>query len=199
MPDSDEDVLERSLHYPTAFEEIVRRHSVLVHGYLQRRSSVEAADDLLAETWLQAFAARVSYDPGRGPVRAWVFGVARHVLATAQRHQQRAQRDASSAGMATDPAPDWDAVDARLDAAAVAPALRAGLASLSGPDRELVLLVVWEQLSPTEAAAVLGIPAGTARSRLHRARRQLRHHITTSPPGAIAAPVQSHPSSRRSS
>lgn len=198
MSDSDEDVMARSLRQPTAFEELVRRHSVPVHGYLQRRSSVQVADDLLAETWLQAFAARGSYDPGRGPVRAWVFGVARHVLSTAQRQHKQAQQEASHSGTAADPALDWNAVDARLDAAAAAPALRSGLARLTGPDRELVLLVVWEQLSPTEAAAVLGIPPGTARSRLHRARRQLRHHVTTSTSGLLN-PAESHPSSRRSS
>ncbi|MEJ5947009.1 sigma-70 family RNA polymerase sigma factor [Pseudokineococcus basanitobsidens] len=198
MPDSDEDVLVRSLHRPVAFEELVRRHSAPVHGYLQRRSSAQIADDLLAETWLQAFASRGSYDPGRGPVRAWVFGVARHVLFAAQRQHRRAHQEGSRSEAVTDPAPDWDAVDARLDAAATAPALRSGLASLTGPDRELLLLVVWEQLSPTEAAAVLDIPPGTARSRLHRARRQLRHHVSTPGP-TVGDPAASPPSSRRPS
>jgi len=198
MPDSDEDVLARSLRQAAAFEELVRRHSAPVHGYLQRRSSAQVADDLLAETWLQAFASRGSYDPGRGPVRAWLFGVARHVLSAAQRQHRRAHQESSRNEAVTDPAPDWDAVDARLDAAATAPALRSGLASLTGPDRELVLLVVWEQLSPAEAAAVLGIPPGTARSRLHRARRQLRQHVSTPTPAA-ADPAASHPSSGRPS
>jgi RNA polymerase sigma-70 factor (ECF subfamily) len=50
------------------------------------------------------------------------------------------------------------------------PALRA----LPAAEREVLLLVAWEQLTPAEAAAVLGVPQGTVRSRLHRARAALR-------------------------
>jgi len=46
--------------------------------------------------------------------------------------------------------------------------------ALPPEEREVLLLVAWEQLTPTQAALVLGIPPGTARSRLHRARAALR-------------------------
>jgi DNA-directed RNA polymerase specialized sigma24 family protein len=49
---------------------------------------------------------------------------------------------------------------------------------LSEVERELLLLVAWEQLTPSEAAEVLEIPAGTARSRLHRARERMRERLT---------------------
>ena len=75
---------------------------------------------------------------------------------------------------------DWAAVDARLDAAAVRPALQEALASLPPVERELLLLVGWEQLTPSEAAEVVGIPAGTARSRLHRARERMRERLAGS-------------------
>ncbi|GAA0620264.1 sigma-70 family RNA polymerase sigma factor [Kribbella sandramycini] len=61
--------------------------------------------------------------------------------------------------------------------AALAPQLRAALRELPAVERELLLLVAWEQLSPTEAAEVLGIPAGTARSRLHRARQRMDERL----------------------
>jgi DNA-directed RNA polymerase specialized sigma24 family protein len=61
-------------------------------------------------------------------------------------------------------------VDERLDAAVVAPLIRRTLESLPHVERELLLLVVWEQMTAAEAAAVVGVPLGTARSRLHRAR-----------------------------
>ncbi|MGW0615582.1 RNA polymerase sigma factor [Streptomyces sp. NPDC002788] len=61
-------------------------------------------------------------------------------------------------------------MDDRLVAAAIALRLRATLAELPAEERELLLLVAWEQLTPSEAAAVVGIPAATARTRLHRAR-----------------------------
>ena len=68
----------------------------------------------------------------------------------------------------------WDEVDARLDSAALAGPLRAALGGLPEVDREMLLLIAWEQLTPTEAAAVVGIPAATARTRLHRARSRMR-------------------------
>jgi DNA-directed RNA polymerase specialized sigma24 family protein len=48
------------------------------------------------------------------------------------------------------------------------------MGELPEADREVLLLVAWEQLTPTEAAAVVGIPAATARTRLHRARTRMR-------------------------
>ena len=155
-----------------AFTPLVRKHSTALHGYFARRVP-GAADDLLAEAWLQAFAARRTFDPSRGSARGWLFGVARNVLS---QHLRRAGRKAAVPGLeVTDP---WQAVDQRLDAAALAPELRRALDELPSEERELLLLVSWEQLTPAEAAAVVGIPAGTARSRLHRARGRLRDRFT---------------------
>ena len=62
----------------------------------------------------------------------------------------------------------------RLDSGARARPLKAALSALRPYDREVLLLVAWEGLTPAEAAVALGIPHGTARSRLHRARVTLR-------------------------
>jgi RNA polymerase sigma-70 factor (ECF subfamily) len=59
------------------------------------------------------------------------------------------------------------------------------LAELSGDDREVLLLVTWEGLAPAEVAAALGIPQGTARSRLHRARVTLRQILQDDPAFAV--------------
>jgi RNA polymerase sigma-70 factor (ECF subfamily) len=61
-----------------------------------------------------------------------------------------------------------------LDSAALAGPLRAALGDLPEVDREMLLLIAWEQFTPTEAAAVVGIPPATARTRLHRARSRMR-------------------------
>ncbi|MFI5884812.1 RNA polymerase sigma factor [Streptomyces sp. NPDC051554] len=165
--------LTRSAHGDSAaFTHLVKTHSSALHGYFARRMPA-ASEDLLAETWLQAFAARRTFDPARGSARGWLFGVAHNVLA---QHLRRAGRQEPAPGPdVTDP---WQVVDQRLDAAAMAPALRRALAELPVEERELLLLISWEQLTPTEAAAVVGIPAGTARSRLHRARGRLRDRLT---------------------
>ncbi len=178
--ESDEDLLARSVIDPLAFEPLVGRHAAAVHAYLARRAPV-VADDLLAEVWLAAFASRARFNPSLGTARGWLFGVARNTMLVHLRKPV-----ASALNAADEPDEDgWDAVDDRLDAAAVAPVLRLALAALPHVDRELLLLVVWEQLSPTEAAQSLEIPAGTARSRLHRAKTRLREsieapaHVTT--------------------
>ncbi|MBZ4323286.1 RNA polymerase sigma factor [Streptomyces huiliensis] len=168
--ETDDELLVRSAGEARAFEPLVGRHATALHGYFARRAPA-AADDLLAEAWLQAFTARGTYDPARGTARAWLFGVARNVLAAHWRGEARHRRTVPADESSSDP---WHAVDRRLDAAAVAPLIRETLAELPHVERELMLLVAWEQLSPTEAAAVVGVPAGTARSRLHRARARLR-------------------------
>lgn len=172
---SDGDLIIGSLDDPHVFEQVVTSLGPRVHAYLARRSP-QHADDLLSEVWLEAFGTRRQYDASRGTASAWVFGVARHVLVA---HLRRAGR--SHAGPASEDvhAEDWDAVDRRLDAAGLAPVLRAALAALPAEEREVLLLVAWEQLTPSEAAAALDIPAGTARSRLHRARTRISDSWTT--------------------
>lgn len=196
------DLLARSARDPAAFEPLVARHSVALHGYLLRRAPA-AADDLLSEVWLQAYASRRTFDSSRGTIRTWLFGVARNVLAAHWRRTvpERPEAEPELLGRGTggtdgtDGTDPWHAVDQRLDAAATAPLVRRTLAGLPHVERELILLVAWEQLTPTEAAAVLGIPPGTARSRLHRARNRLRAALE---PGAEQDP-RAAPSSRSSS
>ncbi|MFE2323190.1 RNA polymerase sigma factor [Streptomyces sp. NPDC059385] len=176
MDADDEELLTRSARDTDAFEALVIRLSGGLHGYLARRAP-DAADDLLAEVWLQAFTGRAGFDADRGTARAWLFGVARNVLAG---HWRRTAQDRPDAHRhEPDSSDPWHAVDQRLDAAALAPQLRDTLAGLPAVERDLLLLVAWEQLTPTEAADVVGIPAGTARSRLHRARGRLRTALTS--------------------
>lgn len=152
-----------------AFVELVHRHRGAISAFLVRRVGRSAAEDLLAEVWIAAFRSRRSYDRSRANARPWLFGVA---LNTVRAFWRTRPRD--------DLAPDvidvtsvdpWPAVDDRIDGATL---LRDVLSRLRTEQRELLLLVAWEELSITEAAEVLGIPAATARSHLHRARAVLR-------------------------
>ncbi|UIX32447.1 RNA polymerase sigma factor [Streptomyces sp. GQFP] len=179
-PADEGELFARSARDPAAFEPLVARHSVALHGYFARRAPA-AADDLLSEVWLQAYTSRLTFDSAKGTLRTWLFGVARNVLAAHWRDSARERPEAeperfgrTASVVDADP---WHAVDQRLDAAALAPLVRGTLAGLPHVERELLLLVAWEQLTPTEAAAVLGIPPGTARSRLHRARSRLREAL----------------------
>jgi len=182
--ETDGTLIERSARgRPDAFVEVVRRHEVAVHGFLARRAGRQIADDLLGEVWIRAFAGRDGFDPGRHQdARPWLYGIARNVLRAHWRGRRTAEQPAATqagqvgqADLATDP---WDEVIDRLDSAAQARTLSGALRALPPAEREVLLLVAWEQLTPTQAAAVLGIPPGTARSRLHRARAALRPVLT---------------------
>ncbi|MEW2621327.1 sigma-70 family RNA polymerase sigma factor [Streptomyces sp. NPDC048106] len=187
--DSDDETLRRARHDPAAFEPLVDRHSATLHAYLTRRCG-PAADDLLSEVWLTAYARRAEFRVVEaGTVRGWLFGIARnHVLA----HWRRTARPPAPDGGA--PQRDdgcWDAVDDRLDAARLRPALRAALRELPPVEREMLVLTAWEQLTPAEAAQAVGISAGTARSRLHRARVRMRDLVAGHPaePPAAGRPL----------
>jgi len=169
--DADDGLLiERSLRgRPDAFVEVVRRHEAAVHAFLARRAGRQAADDLLGEVWLRAFAARGGYDPARAGARPWLYGIARNVL---RAHWSARPDPAGVAG--PESADPWDEVVDRLDSAAQVRTLVSALRALPVTERDALLLVAWEQLTPAEAAVVLGVPQGTVRSRLHRARSALR-------------------------
>jgi RNA polymerase sigma factor (sigma-70 family) len=174
--DSDELLLVRSATDPSSFEPLVQRHSPALYAYLARRLPT-AAEDVLSDVWLSAYTGRAGYDPDRGPARGWLFGIARHAVVT---HLRRST--ALPIGYRSTDDPDWDEVDDRLDAQRTAPALFAAVRTLPDGERELLLLVALDGLTPTEAGAALGIPAGTARSRLHRARSRLREQLDSNHP-----------------
>jgi RNA polymerase sigma factor (sigma-70 family) len=163
-------LIERSVRgRPDAFVEVAQRHEAAVHAFLARRAGRQAADDLLGEVWLRAFAARGGYDLTRADARPWLYGIARNVLRA--HWSARPDRGGVPVPQSVDP---WDEVVDRLDSAVAVRALVSALQTLPEPERDVLLLVAWEQLTPAEAAAVLGVPQGTARSRLHRARATLR-------------------------
>jgi RNA polymerase sigma-70 factor (ECF subfamily) len=178
MRDGDEDLVGgSSSDSPAAFVDLFWRHGTSVHGYLARRTSRQEADDLLGEVWVRAFKARGSYDPRWPDARPWLYGIARHVLLA---HWRRADR--APAGGADAPAFDpWDEVDRRLDASAERRKLQQVMVRLSPVEREVLLLVTWEHLTPSEAAVTLGIAPGTARSRLHRALSVFRREFDADP------------------
>jgi RNA polymerase sigma factor (sigma-70 family) len=168
-------LIERSARgRPDAFVEVARRHEVAIHGYLARRAGRQAADDLLAEVWLRAFAARGRYARDSDDARPWLYGIARNVL---REHWRTGSGDAPAALDETrfDP---WDDINDRLDSVELAKAVASAVRALPAAEREVLLLVAWEQLTPAEVAKVLGVPPGTARSRLHRARATVRQALS---------------------
>ena len=161
------------------FEDAYRSSGTAVLGYALRRSvSREDAFDVVAETFATAWRRRTDMPADPQEVRPWLFGIARRCLANAARSTERAGRlGARLADSFTDAAvPDPSTLhESRAESRLVHQAL----AQLSPEDRELVTLIAWEGLTPAQAATVLGLPAGTARVRLHRTRTRLRAVLTT--------------------
>jgi RNA polymerase sigma factor (sigma-70 family) len=163
-----------------AFGSVFTEHAPPLHRYLARRAGAAVADDLVAEVFLVAWRRRASFDPARGGLRPWLYGIATNLLHRHQRDEQRAlAATARLAGSAAPAASPEDRIADRVDAAARVRTLAAGLLKLSDGDRDVLLLTSWAGLSADEVGAALGIPAGTVRSRLHRVRRQLRATPTT--------------------
>jgi RNA polymerase sigma-70 factor, ECF subfamily len=172
--DSDAAIIRQSRREPEHFAAVFDRYYIQIHGYAARRLGQSLADDVAAETFLIAFARRDQYDDSRPDARPWLYGIAANLVARHHRAEERryralarARADEISEGYA-------DQVAGRLDAQACRALLAAALAEIAEGDRDVLLLVAWAELTSEEAGHALGIPAGTARSRLHRARKQIR-------------------------
>ena len=187
--ESDASVIARSRVEPEAFAALFDRHADAVHRYAARRLGGEVADDLVAETFTTAFQQRHRYDPARGAgadARPWLFGIAtnlvgRHRRAEARRFKAMARVPA----LADHDEPLADQAADRVVARAVRRELAAALAALPARHRDVLLLVAWGDLGYGEVAQALGIPVGTVRSRLHRARSKLREALGGSDPTAL--------------
>jgi len=169
-PPPDEELLAESIREPDRFGPLFDRHATDIHRYLARRVG-SVADDLLSETFLAAFRKRSAYRNVGAGVRPWLFGIATNLARQHTRAEVRRYR--ALARMPVEPSVDEDHT-ARLDAQALRSSLAAALAELRPGDRDVLLLFAWAELTYAEIAAVMGVPVGTVRSRINRARRLTR-------------------------
>jgi RNA polymerase sigma-70 factor (ECF subfamily) len=170
----DERDIELSLRDPARFGAIFDRHFAEIHGYAAKRAGRDVADDIAAETFLTAFWARRRFDPGRGTVKAWLYGIVTNHLRAYRRRELRAYRAMARSGLSAPDEGHADRVVERVAAGSLRGLLAKALADLSRGEREVLLLVALGDLSNTDVAAALGIPYGTVASRLSRARAKLR-------------------------
>jgi RNA polymerase sigma-70 factor (ECF subfamily) len=150
------------------FEVLYRSHFASVTAYARRRFPARA-DDVVAETFLIAWRRLEQVPEDALP---WLYGVARRVVADLLRSTRRQAAVAErlvEAGLTETAAPELP--DGQL---------RRALAALSEEDRELILLVYWEDLEPARAAGALGCSRPAALTRLWRIRRRLRAELMSS-------------------
>jgi RNA polymerase sigma factor (sigma-70 family) len=161
---TDAEVIGASLADPEAFAVLFDRHFDAIHGYVQRRVGPTLADEIAAETFTRAFDRRRRYDVSRENARAWLLGIAANLLRRHWRSERRRLEAYAKSG---------DRDDAELPGP-LAAELAAALTALPLREREPLLLLAWADLSYEEIAQALGIPIGTVRSRISRARTKLR-------------------------
>jgi RNA polymerase sigma factor (sigma-70 family) len=159
------------------FENAFRAHFAPVYRFISRRVGADLAEDLAAEVFATAYRRRDSYQPSRGSLRAWLYGIAANMVRGHWRDEQQLLELDARMGAPGPAATFADAADDRVIAAALAPQIAGALAALNPDQRDVLLLYAWAELSHEEIAAALGIAPGTARSRLSRARAALRAHL----------------------
>jgi RNA polymerase sigma factor (sigma-70 family) len=161
------------------FEELFRQNYAAVRGYALRRTSPEAAQDAVAETFLVAWR---RLDDVPEDALPWLFGVARRVLANQRRASGRGealQQRLAGAGAGRPASPEESVTESDV--------VRAALARLSERDREALMLVAWHGLSRKRAARAAGCTRTAFDVRLHRARRRLAAQLEILDPPPVAA------------
>lgn len=184
----DVEVLRQSLSEPARFEAIYERHLTPVYRYLRRRVGDNLAEDLTAEVFVRAFRHRSRYDVQHATVLPWLFGIASNLIADHRRAESKRlkalERLASVSGTDQTMASDEVYLGTTLS-----PELYRAVRKLTAADRDALLLVAWGELSYVETAQALGIPVGTVRSRIARARKQLQKTIGANYFRASSVPI----------
>ena len=156
---------------PDAVRAVYREYGRLVYSVAHRAlGSRELAEDAAQQTFVQAWRAASSFDPGRelGP---WLVTIARRVAIDIHRREQRREHDHLDDAALTDKALIAEPPD--IERTFEAWELRRALDELPADERQLVELNHLEGLTHSEIAERLGIPVGTVKSRSFRAHRRL--------------------------
>jgi RNA polymerase sigma factor (sigma-70 family) len=184
-PGDDGAIIASSVHDPEQFAVVFRRHAPAIQRYVVRRLGADAADDVVAETFLTAFRQRSRYQRDRPDARPWLYGIATNLIRRHRRAEIRQYRAVARIGIDPVTEPFTERVDARVSASGESRRLAAALAKLPAAHRDTLLLVAWGDLTYEQAALALGVPVGTVRSRLSRARGRLRQALGNADPTAL--------------
>jgi RNA polymerase sigma-70 factor (ECF subfamily) len=147
---------------------IFEAHKDAVYGFAWRMTGSPAtAEDIAQDCFLQLLKSPERYDDSRGPIRAWLLGVARNLILKRWRAEER-----------------WTSLDEETLGAeslhgdcSVELAVAQSVQSLSPLQREVLILIEYEGLTLEEAARAVEAEVGTVKARLHRARNNLRRML----------------------
>lgn len=182
----------RELDRAAQFSALYQRHCDAVLRYALRRTDPETARDVTAETFLVAWRRLDVVPPEDTDARPWLYGVARRVLANAERSRRRTENLTARLHQEHRTA---SAADAAVVVAETS-RLAAALATLTETDQEVLRLVGWEELDLASAAVAMGCSRGAMAVRLHRARRRLERALEVVADNE-PAPAMGWPASQR--
>ena len=168
---SDSEIVQSSRDQPALFAKVYDRHAASVYRYAARRAGSEAADDIMAETFLVAFERRQRFDVSYESALPWLLGIATVLI---RKHRGVEARHFKAWAASGPPETVVDDKDEKLDASLQVRALTAAIRRMPAHDRDALLLYAWGDLDYEGVALALDVPVGTVRSRLNRARRVLR-------------------------
>ncbi|HVF52354.1 MAG TPA: RNA polymerase sigma factor [Actinomycetota bacterium] len=159
-----------------AFATLFERHASSVYNYcFRRRGNWAEAEDLTSATFLEAWRRRDEVLLANDSIRPWLLGVATNLFRNDIRSRRRRETALQRLAVIEERPQDGlaDDVAGRIDDERRMKAVLEQLKKLPPEHQEVVALVVWSELTYEEAAIALGVPAGTVKSRLSRARRGL--------------------------
>ena len=171
---SDAEIVELSLGDPASFAALFDRHAAEIGQYVRARIGPDLAEDVTAQTFLDAFRQRGRYDTSRADARPWLYGIAVRLIGTHRRAEARYRKLTARALPERDTHDFAERSADRVVAQQFRPVLAAVLDGLRPQDRELLLLVAWADLSYDECAQALGITVSAVKSRLNRIRVRTR-------------------------
>ena len=179
----------RNVRQPDSVSEVEQWFELYVDDvqqYVARRVGAGNAPDIVADTFRLAIEHFDQFDLHQGVPRAWLFGIATNLVRRFWRTERRRVRAYAESVQRLPPTIDplLDS-DRRIDAQRRLAEIADAVSALPADDLDVLVLTAWENMSSSEVASVLNIPAGTVRSRLNRIRAQLREHQESpSPTGA---------------
>ena len=177
---TDGELLRASGSDPEAFRVLYQRHAEPLLRYLRASTGdSETALELLAETLAVAYERRSRYDEARGPVGAWLCGIARRELGRARRRHSAELRAVRRLAVLLPEVDEqsWDRIDQLVDVDRERPRLVRAMERLRPRDREVVRLRVLDELDYGSISARLQCSEPAARVRVHRALSRLAGHL----------------------
>ncbi|MEV4685230.1 RNA polymerase sigma factor [Streptomyces kurssanovii] len=180
---------------PQAFAELFDQYAKTVYNHAYRLTADwSAAEDIVSATFMEAWRGRGRLEAEGGSVRPWLLGIATNLVRAQSRSNRRYKAAAAAAARATGGgqgaavADHAEEVAGRLDDRHRLAATAGALAELRRTEREVLSLCLWQGLDYATVAQVLGVPVGTVRSRLSRARKKLRKLADAQLPDAFREP-----------